>query len=113
MTYLVIFLPGTASFFVEHFAGHEHILTGVHLSVLRLLIESLQSIHPQSICRYKKGNTVTTKFGNTHEICSHSTRLEITPLMDDVNLLYIHILYSVRSLSKNINVLRRLRWSSG
>ena len=41
MTYLIIFLPGTGSSFVEHFAGHEHILTGVHLSVLRLLIEPL------------------------------------------------------------------------
>ena len=92
MTYLIIFLPGTGSFFVEHFAGHEHILTGVHLSVLRLLIEPLQSAHPESICRYKKSITVTTKFSNMPEIYSHRIRLEITPFMDDVNLLYIHIL---------------------
>ena len=73
MAYLIIFLPGTGSSFVEHFAGHEHILTGVHLSVLRLLIEPLQSANPESICRYKKSITVTIKLGNTPEICSHCT----------------------------------------
>jgi hypothetical protein len=60
MTYLIIFLPGTGSSFVEHFAGHERILLGVYLSVLGLLIEPLQAAPPESICRHKKSITVTT-----------------------------------------------------